>query len=161
MQVLGTPTREEIKCMNPNYTEFKFPQIKAYPWYKVRVLLLHIWFLYFLTTYQMVNSSTLMDSQIFNKRVPPEAVDLVSRLLQYSPNLRSTAVSSKLRTSCIYIFFSCFSSFPFVSCFYFFLSTRIKLCILNPCFIKFTSTFSACVEGVDWVCFSKMATYSK
>jgi serine/threonine protein kinase len=25
INVLGTPTREEIKCMNPNYTEFKFP----------------------------------------------------------------------------------------------------------------------------------------
>lgn len=35
VQVLGTPTREEIKCMNPNYTEFKFPQIKAHPWHKV------------------------------------------------------------------------------------------------------------------------------
>lgn len=35
LQVLGTPTREEIKCMNPNYTEFKFPQIKAHPWHKV------------------------------------------------------------------------------------------------------------------------------
>ncbi|VAH75592.1 unnamed protein product [Triticum turgidum subsp. durum] len=31
IKVLGTPTREEIKCMNPNYTEFKFPQIKAHP----------------------------------------------------------------------------------------------------------------------------------
>lgn len=31
--------------------------------------------------------------QIFHKRMPPEAVDLVSRLLQYSPNLRCTAVS--------------------------------------------------------------------
>uniref|UniRef100_A0A2P2KPL6 Glycogen synthase kinase-3 like MsK-1 n=1 Tax=Rhizophora mucronata TaxID=61149 RepID=A0A2P2KPL6_RHIMU len=50
--------------MNPNYTEFKFPQIKAHPWHKV-----------------------------FHKRMPPEAVDLVSRLLQYSPNLRCTAVS--------------------------------------------------------------------
>ncbi|CAN1853242.1 Shaggy-related protein kinase epsilon [Linum perenne] len=63
IKVLGTPTREEIKCMNPNYTEFKFPQIKAHPWHK-----------------------------IFHKRMPPEAVDLVSRLLQYSPNLRSTAL---------------------------------------------------------------------
>jgi len=36
-QVLGTPTREEIKCMNPNYTEFKFPQIKAHPWHKVNL----------------------------------------------------------------------------------------------------------------------------
>lgn len=34
-QVLGTPTREQIREMNPNYTEFKFPQIKAHPWLKV------------------------------------------------------------------------------------------------------------------------------
>ncbi|KFM26857.1 Shaggy-related protein kinase NtK-1 [Auxenochlorella protothecoides] len=27
IDVLGTPTREEIHAMNPNYTEFKFPQI--------------------------------------------------------------------------------------------------------------------------------------
>ncbi|GJZ26082.1 shaggy-related protein kinase epsilon-like protein [Tanacetum coccineum] len=70
-QVLGTPTREEIKCMNPNYTEFKFPQIKAHPWHK-----------------------------IFHKRMPPEAVDLVSRLLQYSPNLRCTALEA-----CVHPFF--------------------------------------------------------
>lgn len=36
LQVLGTPTREQIREMNPNYTEFKFPQIKAHPWTKVR-----------------------------------------------------------------------------------------------------------------------------
>ncbi|XLR26173.1 hypothetical protein S83_054073 [Arachis hypogaea] len=65
IKVLGTPTREEIKCMNPNYTEFKFPQIKAHPWHK-----------------------------ILHKRMPPEAVDLVARLLQYSPNLRSTALEA-------------------------------------------------------------------
>uniref|UniRef100_A0A0E0JHG6 non-specific serine/threonine protein kinase n=1 Tax=Oryza punctata TaxID=4537 RepID=A0A0E0JHG6_ORYPU len=63
IKVLGTPTREEIKHMNPNYTEFKFPQIKAHPWHK-----------------------------IFHKRMPSEAVDLVSRLLQYSPHLRCTAL---------------------------------------------------------------------
>ncbi|XP_062212968.1 shaggy-related protein kinase kappa-like [Phragmites australis] len=71
IKVLGTPTREEIKCMNPNYTEFKFPQIKAHPWHKV-----------------------------FQKRLPPEAVDLVSRLLQYSPNLRCTALEA-----CMHPFF--------------------------------------------------------
>eukprot|EP00850_Spirogloea_muscicola_P007422 SM000037S13557 [mRNA] locus=s37:603789:606690:+ [translate_table: standard] len=71
IKVLGTPTREEIKCMNPNYTEFKFPQIKAHPWHKV-----------------------------FHKRMPPEAVDLVSRLLQYSPNLRCSALEA-----CIHPFF--------------------------------------------------------
>ncbi|MBA0654470.1 hypothetical protein Goklo_021472 [Gossypium klotzschianum] len=65
IKVLGTPTREEIKCMNPNYTEFKFPQIKAHPWHK-----------------------------IFHRRMPPEAVDLVSRLLQYSPNLRCSALDA-------------------------------------------------------------------
>ncbi|XP_078149148.1 shaggy-related protein kinase alpha [Carex rostrata] len=65
IKILGTPTREEIKCMNPNYTEFKFPQIKAHPWHKV-----------------------------FHKRMPPEAVDLVSRLLQYSPNLRCSALDA-------------------------------------------------------------------
>jgi hypothetical protein len=35
IKVVGTPTREEIQAMNPNYTEFKFPQIKAHPWTKV------------------------------------------------------------------------------------------------------------------------------
>ncbi|KAK3164186.1 hypothetical protein QOZ80_1AG0013890 [Eleusine coracana subsp. coracana] len=65
IKVLGTPTRDEIKRMNPNYTEFKFPQIKAHPWHK-----------------------------IFHKRMPSEAVDLVSRLLQYSPNLRCTALEA-------------------------------------------------------------------
>ncbi|GMI75877.1 shaggy-like protein kinase 32, SHAGGY-LIKE PROTEIN KINASE THETA [Hibiscus trionum] len=61
----GTPTREEIKCMNPKYTEFKFPQIKPQPWHK-----------------------------IFNRRLHPEAVDLMSRLLLYSPNLRCTALEA-------------------------------------------------------------------
>ncbi|KAJ0986043.1 hypothetical protein J5N97_004399 [Dioscorea zingiberensis] len=65
IRVLGTPTREEIRCMNPNYTEFRFPQIKAHPWHK-----------------------------IFHKRMPPEAIDLVSRLLQYSPSLRCTALEA-------------------------------------------------------------------
>lgn len=52
IKVLGTPTKEEIHAMNPNYTEFKFPQIKAHPWTKV-----------------------------FSKRMPPDAIDLVSLAL--------------------------------------------------------------------------------
>lgn len=96
MQVLGTPTREEIKCMNPNYTEFKFPQIKAHPWHKVldrsRILLQFCYASYNLTNIDFHSYCT--SYQIFHKRMPPEAVDLVSRLLQYSPNLRSTAVST-------------------------------------------------------------------
>ncbi|KAL9669505.1 hypothetical protein QQ045_007052 [Rhodiola kirilowii] len=59
IKILGTPTREEVKCMNPEYKEFKFPLIKVRPWHKV-----------------------------FNKKYPPEAFDLVSRMLQYSPKLR-------------------------------------------------------------------------
>lgn len=36
IKVLGTPTREQIKTMNPNYMEHKFPQIKPHPFSKVR-----------------------------------------------------------------------------------------------------------------------------
>ncbi|XP_039629083.1 glycogen synthase kinase 3 alpha b [Polypterus senegalus] len=59
IKVLGTPTREQIREMNPNYTEFKFPQIKAHPWTKV-----------------------------FKPRTPPEAIALCSRLLEYTPVTR-------------------------------------------------------------------------
>ncbi|XP_027348599.1 shaggy-related protein kinase eta-like isoform X2 [Abrus precatorius] len=65
IKVLGTPTREEVRCMNPNYNDFRFPQIKAHPWHK-----------------------------IFHKKMPPEAIDLASRLLQYSPSLRCTALEA-------------------------------------------------------------------
>lgn len=37
IKVLGTPTKEQIRQMNSNYTEFKFPQIKAHPWNKVGI----------------------------------------------------------------------------------------------------------------------------
>ncbi|KAJ7304014.1 hypothetical protein JRQ81_011533 [Phrynocephalus forsythii] len=59
IKVLGTPTREQIREMNPNYTEFKFPQIKAHPWIKV-----------------------------FKPRTPLEAISLCSRLLEYTPATR-------------------------------------------------------------------------
>ncbi|CAG05862.1 unnamed protein product [Tetraodon nigroviridis] len=64
-QVLGTPTREQIREMNPNYTEFKFPQIKAHPWTKV-----------------------------FRPRTPPEAIALCSRLLEYTPTARLTPLEA-------------------------------------------------------------------
>jgi serine/threonine protein kinase len=47
IKVLGTPTREEIRCMNPNYTDFRFPQIKAHPWHKV----VHLTFCSWLSNY--------------------------------------------------------------------------------------------------------------
>ena len=37
IKVLGTPTREQIRTMNPNYMEHKFPQIKPHPFEKVCV----------------------------------------------------------------------------------------------------------------------------
>ncbi|XP_055703580.1 protein kinase shaggy-like isoform X4 [Phlebotomus papatasi] len=65
IKVLGTPTREQIREMNPNYTEFKFPQIKSHPWQKV-----------------------------FRARTPPEAIGLVSRLLEYTPSARITPLQA-------------------------------------------------------------------
>ena len=38
IKVLGTPTREQIREMNPSYTEFRFPQIKSHPWNKVSLI---------------------------------------------------------------------------------------------------------------------------
>ncbi|CAE7740821.1 ASK5 [Symbiodinium pilosum] len=63
IKVLGTPTREELMAMNPNYTEFKFPQIKPHPWHKV-----------------------------FRSRTSQEAVDYISKLLVYDPKLRPTGL---------------------------------------------------------------------
>lgn len=59
IKVLGTPTREELMAMNPNYTEFKFPQIKPHPWNKV-----------------------------FRSRTTQEAIDFISGLLVYDPKTR-------------------------------------------------------------------------
>ncbi|XP_012227969.1 glycogen synthase kinase-3 beta isoform X2 [Linepithema humile] len=72
IKVLGTPTRDQIREMNPNYTEFKFPQIKSHPWQKV-----------------------------FRARTPPEAMDLVARLLEYTPSLRMTPLQA-----CAHSFFN-------------------------------------------------------
>ncbi|KAI0033243.1 Pkinase-domain-containing protein [Vararia minispora EC-137] len=65
IKVLGTPSREQIKTMNPNYMEHKFPQIKPHPFQKV-----------------------------FRPRTSPEAIDLVSKLLEYTPEARFSAVEA-------------------------------------------------------------------
>ncbi|XP_063978214.1 glycogen synthase kinase-3 beta-like isoform X4 [Diachasmimorpha longicaudata] len=70
IKVLGTPTRDQIREMNPNYTEFKFPQIKSHPWQKLSKL------------------------QVFRARTPPEAMELVARLLEYTPPLRITPLAA-------------------------------------------------------------------
>ncbi|TPX71143.1 hypothetical protein SpCBS45565_g01206 [Spizellomyces sp. 'palustris'] len=66
IKVLGTPTREQIKSMNRNYTEYKFPQIKAATWPKV----------------------------FKNKPTTPESLDLIGKLLEYTPPNRLTAVEA-------------------------------------------------------------------
>mmetsp|Transcript_86423 Transcript_86423/g.230891 ORF Transcript_86423/g.230891 Transcript_86423/m.230891 type:complete len:127 (+) Transcript_86423:820-1200(+) len=57
--------------MNQNYTEFKFPQIKAHPW-----------------------------SKVFRSKAPAEAVDLISKVLVYTPDRRITPMHS-----CAHLFF--------------------------------------------------------
>lgn len=56
IKVLGTPSRQEIQDMNPNYTEFQFPQIKAHNWTKV-----------------------------FRNSVPADAINLLESMLKYKP----------------------------------------------------------------------------
>jgi len=63
IKVLGTPTRDELLAMNPNYTEFKFPQIKPHPWQKV-----------------------------FKSKTSPETMDYVSKLLVYDPKMRPSGL---------------------------------------------------------------------
>lgn len=65
IKVLGTPTKEQIKLMNPKYTEFRFPQIKAHPW-----------------------------NRVFRSKTEPEAIDMVSKLLVYDPTTRYTPVQA-------------------------------------------------------------------
>lgn len=38
IKVLGTPSKEQIRTMNPNYMEHKFPQIKPHPFNRVHPL---------------------------------------------------------------------------------------------------------------------------
>ncbi|XP_017065278.2 putative glycogen synthase kinase-3 homolog [Drosophila eugracilis] len=59
VKVMGTPTTEQLRDMNPHYKQFKLPQLKPHPWPKV-----------------------------FRIRTPAEAIDLVSKMLIYSPNSR-------------------------------------------------------------------------
>jgi glycogen synthase kinase 3 beta len=74
IKVLGTPTREQIKTMNPNvrnsrcqitlradhqYMEHKFPQIKPHPF-----------------------------SKVFRPRTDQMAIALISMLLEYTPTAR-------------------------------------------------------------------------
>lgn len=58
IKILGTPSKQEICSMNPNYAEHKFPQIKAIPLYKVF------------------------------KKEDEYTIDLLANILKYDPNKR-------------------------------------------------------------------------
>ncbi|KAF5122606.1 Protein kinase gsk3 [Metarhizium anisopliae] len=64
IKVLGTPTREQIRTMNPNYMEHKFPQIKPHPFNKVF------------------------------RKADASAIDLIARLLEYTPTERQSAIDA-------------------------------------------------------------------
>jgi len=60
IKVLGTPSREQVHEMNQSHNPFEtLPEIKSVPWFKV-----------------------------FKQGTPPEAINLVSKLLQYTPGAR-------------------------------------------------------------------------
>jgi serine/threonine protein kinase len=68
IKVLGTPTKEQIKLMNPKYTEFRFPQIKAHPW-----------------------------NRVF-RNAEPDTIDMVAQLLVYDPTTRLNATTALRHT---------------------------------------------------------------
>lgn len=65
IKVLGTPSRDQIRTMNPNYMEYKFPQIKPHPFTKV-----------------------------FRRGTPADAIDLITKLLEYTPTQRLSALEA-------------------------------------------------------------------
>ncbi|CAJ0575424.1 unnamed protein product, partial [Mesorhabditis spiculigera] len=60
IKILGTPTKEQILQMNPNYKDLKIPSIQEFPWAKV----------------------------LSRISPTPELVDLVSQILKYVPTAR-------------------------------------------------------------------------
>lgn len=69
IKILGTPTKNQVLVMNPEYKEYKFPSIKPYPWLKL-----------------FKNC----------KNVNNEFIDLISKLLVYEPNIRLTPLKTLL-----------------------------------------------------------------
>jgi glycogen synthase kinase 3 beta len=66
IKVLGTPTREHIRAMNPEYKDYKqFPTIQPHPWHRV-----------------------------FADDTPALAIDLVSKMLVYVPPTRITPLQA-------------------------------------------------------------------
>ena len=63
IKILGTPTKDDIISMNPQFKEQKFPPIKPTPWEKV----------------------------FKNRKIPEHFIDLISKLLVYNPKVRLSA----------------------------------------------------------------------
>ena len=63
IKILGTPSKEDILSMNPQFKDHKFPDIKPTPWGKI---------------YR-------------NRKIPPHFEDLLNKLLVYDPKKRLTA----------------------------------------------------------------------
>jgi serine/threonine protein kinase len=68
IKILGSPSKNQILAMNPEYDEYKFPTIKAYPWQKV----------------------------FKNKAVPDDYIDFISKILVYEPNVRLSPINALL-----------------------------------------------------------------
>ncbi len=58
IKILGTPTREQIRTMNPTYMDHRFPQIRALPF-----------------------------TRVF-RQASNDAIDFITKVLEYSPNIR-------------------------------------------------------------------------
>ncbi|PVU92160.1 hypothetical protein BB561_004008 [Smittium simulii] len=65
IKILGTPTRDQIRTMNKDYMDHRFPQIKPTPFTK-----------------------------IFRTRASPNAIEILTKLLEYTPTMRLTAVEA-------------------------------------------------------------------
>lgn len=62
-KMLGTPTRDQVVAMNPDYMEYAFPHVDPQPW-----------------------------SKAFRPGTPADVVDYVAKLLVYDPRARPTAL---------------------------------------------------------------------
>ncbi|EFE39056.1 hypothetical protein TRV_06272 [Trichophyton verrucosum HKI 0517] len=91
IKILGTPTREQIRTMNPNYMEHKFPQIKPHPFNKVpsRRPYSFSFFFFFFHLCMLICSSY----QVFRK-ASHEAIDLITALLEYTPTQRLSSIEA-------------------------------------------------------------------
>jgi len=70
IKILGAPTKDEMYAMNPSCTDHKFPPIRGHPWSKV------------------FNRAPRGPNDGPEIKTPPEAIDLISKLLQYTPTAR-------------------------------------------------------------------------